>query len=82
MYLSKLWLHNCLLVNVKGRLSYFNIASRPLSEASHSKTKVLVKFGIANIGIVHMASFKAEKACLAASLQTKAFSLVVKLREQ
>jgi hypothetical protein len=36
-----------------------------MSKASLSKKNVLVKYDTANIGVVHMESFKAEKAYLA-----------------
>jgi len=48
-----------------------HIAPRPLPKASDSKTKFLVKYGTTNTGVVHMESFKYEKACLVASFQIK-----------
>ena len=44
---------------------------KSLHKSSHPKTNVLVKFDIAKIGVVHMASFKVEKAYSTASFYTK-----------
>jgi hypothetical protein len=73
--LPKLWSRYCLPVNAKGHPSCINATLRPLLEASHSKTKVLVKCGTNKTRVVHMESFKVEKECLMISFQTKAFFL-------
>jgi hypothetical protein len=47
----------------------------PLPDASHSRTKVLVKSGRASTGVVHIASFKAWKDWFVVGVQLKALFL-------
>jgi hypothetical protein len=54
--------HNYLLVNANGHPSCFNTAPSSLYVVSHLKTKIIVKLSTAKTGVVHMASFKVEKA--------------------
>jgi hypothetical protein len=49
-------------------------------EASHSRKNILVKFGIANIGVVHMGSFKVEMDYFVASFQIKKFFLSIEFK--
>jgi hypothetical protein len=51
------------------------IAPIPLPNASHSKTKVVVKLGRASTGVVHIASFKVWKGWSIAGVQLKALFL-------
>jgi hypothetical protein len=44
---------------------------KPLPKASHSKTKVLVKYGTANTRVMHTKYFKVEKAYSMAPFKTK-----------
>ena len=50
---------NLLLVITNGNASFINTSTIYFLEASHTKIKVLVKFQIANTGVVHITSFKA-----------------------
>jgi len=60
-------------VNAKGCPSCINTTPRPQPKRPHSRENVLVKSSTAKTRVVHMASFKVEKAYSAASFQTKAF---------
>jgi len=70
--LSKLQLHNFLLVNAKGNPFLIKTIPRLVPKESNSRTKVLVKSSIANTRFMHMSSFKVEKVFSFVSLHTKA----------
>jgi hypothetical protein len=61
------------MVNFKGHPSWINTTPRPLPKASHFNKKSLVKLETTNIEVVHVASFKVEKAYLISFLHTKSF---------
>lgn len=52
---------------------YVNIAPRPLRDAPHSRTKVLVKSGTTKMGEVLATYSKAKKVCSSTLLHTDAF---------
>jgi len=60
--LPRLWSHNCLTFNARG-CPCVNTTPKPLLDASHSKTNVLVKSQTTKMSVVHMDCFKAENAC-------------------
>jgi hypothetical protein len=68
-------------VNAKGHPSCIKPTLRTILEASHFKTKFLVKSGNAYTRFVEMASFKVEKKGSATSLQTKKIFLRSEVRE-
>jgi hypothetical protein len=68
-------LDNCSLVKAKGRPYCMTTAPIPLLDASHSRTKVLVKSCIDSTRVGHISSFKALKDWSTTKVQLKALFL-------
>jgi hypothetical protein len=66
---------NCLLVKDKGRPYCMRTTLIPLLDASHSRTKVLVKSGMDSTRVVHISSFKDLNDCSTTKVQLKALFL-------